>query len=96
MGLTKDALNKIEKIHALSSNVNSENHRKKLLYLARKHIDEIEYLYNTNDSHADIEAGDLAILCFEMIVESGKNPASILEQCFDRYIKKLKQLKEKK
>lgn len=96
MVLSKIALERIRKIHRLSSVVNSENHREKLLCLARKHIDEIEQLYKKNDSHADIETGDLAILCFELILESEKNPDAILEQCFTRYERKLHHLINKK
>ncbi|MCM8816894.1 MAG: hypothetical protein NC913_05215 [Candidatus Omnitrophica bacterium] len=92
MILRKKSLERIKKIHLLSSRVNAENHREKLLHLARKHIDEIEQLYIKNNPHADIETGDLAVLCFELILESGKNLDEILENCFLRYERKLKQL----
>ncbi|HOK79957.1 MAG TPA: hypothetical protein PK303_07905 [bacterium] len=92
MALTKNALLKLKKIHNLSSFVNSGNHRKKLLHLAKQHIIEIEYLYEKKDPHADIETGDLAVLCFEIILESNKNPDQVLEKCFLRYEKKLSEL----
>ncbi|MCX7705744.1 MAG: hypothetical protein N2115_05750 [bacterium] len=96
MALSEFALERIRKIHNLSSIVNAENHREKLLQLARKHIDEIEQLYRKKSSHADIETGDLAILCFELILESGRNPGEVLEHCFDRYEKRLSQLLKEK
>ncbi len=96
MVFSKEALKKLEEIHCLSSIVNSNDHRKKLIELVKKHAEEIEQLYKKDDPHADIEAGDLAILCFELILESRKNPDRILEKCFERYEKKLSQLAEEK
>jgi len=95
MVFSKKALESIKKIHNLSSIVNAKDHREKLLHLAEKHIIEIRRLYSKNDPHADIETGDLAILCFELILESKKNPDEILQVCFDRYERKLDLLKEK-
>ncbi|MGB9643004.1 MAG: hypothetical protein ACPL3Q_07395 [Candidatus Ratteibacteria bacterium] len=89
MVFRKNALEKIKKIHALSLSINKQNHREKLLHLAKKHISEIEHLYKKQDAHADIETGDLAVLCFELLLESKKNLDEILEICFSRYEKKL-------
>lgn len=95
MVFTKKATERIKKIHRMSEKVNSAyNHREKLLELAKKHILEIEQLYEENSSHADIETGDLAVLCFELILESKKDPDKILEVCFDRYEKKLKEIEK--
>ncbi|HOL50073.1 MAG TPA: hypothetical protein PLW07_05795 [bacterium] len=90
----KKALEKIKQIHRLSLLVNKQNHRKKLLHLANKHIIEIEQLYSKKDPHADIETGDLAVLCFELILESNRNLDEVLEKCFSRYEKKLNMLAE--
>ncbi|MCM8814659.1 MAG: hypothetical protein NC937_03490 [Candidatus Omnitrophica bacterium] len=92
MVFSKDTLERIKKIHNLSLRVNTNNHRKKLLGLAQKHIKEINQLYSEKNPHADIETGDLAVLCFELILESGKNPDEVLEKCFERYEKKLNEL----
>ncbi len=92
MFITKRALEKMYEIHALSKKVNAaknRNHRKKLLKLAEKHIKEIQHLYNENNPHADIETGDLLVLCLELIIESGKNPDEVICKCFERYKKKL-------
>lgn len=95
MVFTKKAIERIKRIHKMSKQVNSSyNHRKKLLDLAKKHIAEIQQLYKENSSHADIETGDLAVLCFELILESKKDLDKIIETCFDRYEKKLKEIEK--
>ncbi len=79
----------------LSQKINSpkgKNHRKKLLHLAEKHVKEIKYLYGKNNCHADLETGDLLILCLELIIESKKNPDEIIGKCLERYEKKLTNL----
>jgi|YelNatPaOPRAMG01_1025707.scaffolds.fasta_scaffold67024_2 hypothetical protein len=93
MVFRKNAVERLKKIHMLSQSVNRGNHRKKLLELVKKHVHEIEQLYKISSPHADIETGDLAILCFELILESKKNPDEIIQQCFERYEKKLRSIK---
>lgn len=90
--LTQRAGQRLAEIHRLSSRVNSGRkrpHRAKLLSLMREHAAEIEELARKGDPHCIIETGDLLILCLELILESGASPNTIIEECFDRYERKL-------
>ena len=93
--LTQQALRRTTSIHTLSRRVNTgrkRSHAKKLLYLMREHVAEIEGLWKQGDPHAVVEAGDLLVLCLELILESGACPNAVIEECFGRYEKKLRQL----
>ncbi|MDP8264011.1 MAG: hypothetical protein P9M12_00835 [Candidatus Aceula lacicola] len=95
---TKKASDEIKKIHRLSRHCNGKEkkkHEKKLLTLMRKHVDEIEGLYQNKDKHFLIETGDLIILCLEMFLENKVSADQVMEQCFNRYQKKLKSLMRK-
>jgi len=91
----KDALKEFSYIHKLSKKYNSlsnKNHAKKIISLIRKHIKEIDTLYNKKNKHYIIETGDLLVLCMEIFLETGKNPDKIINICFKRYKNKLSQL----
>ena len=63
-----------------------------LLELMRHHIDEIEELFKKKDNHFMVETGDLAVLCYELMLENGGSIDDILMRCFDRYDRKLESL----
>ncbi len=89
----KEALERIKNIHRLSKEYNQRTetpHFQKLFHLIEKHAKEIQELFKNNDNHFIIETGDLAILCFEVILEAGVSVEKILLKCFERYEKKLK------
>jgi len=60
-----------------------------LLELMAHHIEEIRDLWREGDRHALIETGDLAVLCFELLLEYRVSPDRIMRECFGRYEKKL-------
>jgi hypothetical protein len=89
------ALERIKGIHKLSLQYNGRTdgaHQKRLLELMRSHIDEIEDLVNNGNDHFLTETGDLAVLCFELLLENNIKIDDILLKCFERYEKKLKDL----
>lgn len=92
--LTDHARENIRDIHGLSFEYNGsgKDHSEALLDLAKKHIREIEELYENGDSHFTVEVGDLIILCMEMIIEQGRDPDDILDLCYGRYKGKLNSL----
>lgn len=92
--LTQHAAKEIAEIHALSKDYNGSggDHRAVLLELVSEHAQEIEQLYALKDQHADIETGDLLVLCLELLLESGKDPDEIIEKCYRRYKEKLQGL----
>ena len=92
-----EALKRIRGIHARSKEFNKRvgmPHQERLLDLMRKHIDEIETLARAGDPHYLVETGDLLILCYELLLESGASIDEVTLKCFERYEKKLKQLIE--
>ncbi|MDD3375113.1 MAG: hypothetical protein PHY73_05260 [Candidatus Omnitrophica bacterium] len=96
---TKQALDEIKKVHSLSRQYNDKkkkSHETKLLSLMRKHVGEIEDLYQSQDKHFLIETGDLAVLCLEIFLENKISADEVIMQCFDRHQKKLKSLIEKR
>ncbi|MBF0493841.1 MAG: hypothetical protein HQL28_01770 [Candidatus Omnitrophica bacterium] len=92
---TKSALKEIRSIHALSKRYNktlNKNHTKALMHLVKEHADEIEELSEKKDKHFVTETGDLAILCFEIIMENKASIDAVIGKCYKRYMKKLTQL----
>ena len=96
---TKRAFDETREVHRLSRQHNGkekEKHEQKLLSLMRKHVDEIEDLYQDKDKHFLIETGDLAVLCLEMFLENKVSADDIMVHCFNRYQEKLKSLIKKR
>lgn len=90
--LTNFARSELGTIHGYSTRYNkllNKNHSLALLELMAEHIDEIRQRYDKGDKHYLIEAGDLLILCLELIKESKSSPDVILSRCYGRYHKKL-------
>lgn len=86
------AFERIRNIHQLSIRYNQLTrypHRKRLLDLVSKHAEEIRDLCEKGDLHYVVESGDLAILCFELMLEEGRSPDEVIAQCFRRYEDKL-------
>jgi hypothetical protein len=95
MVIKEQALERIKKIHSASLEYNKKEgkeHNKRLLDLIRHHVDEIEELFAAGDRHSLVETGDLAVLCFELLIENGVSIDDILLKCFDRYDNKLASL----
>lgn len=92
--LTKYAKDNIREIHALSSLYNGKGgkHAEKLLFLVRKHSKEITALYEAKDPHFSVETGDLMVLCLELLREVKAPDDVIMEKCYGRYRKKLREL----
>lgn len=86
------SLERIRGIHRLSEEYNrrvNAGHAGQLLKLMRKHVDEIEALSRDKNPHYLTETGDLAVLCFELILDGGQPIDDILRKCFLRYENKL-------
>lgn len=95
--LTEYAKEQIKEIHDLSKKVNSggKTHRDVLLSFIKQHPEEILKLQKEGDEHFITEAGDLAVLCLELILQEGKDPDEVMGECFLRFRNKLEWLKEK-
>lgn len=95
--LTDHAKKNIKEIHDLSSKVNAVGkiHRDVILDFIRQHPEEILALQKKGDEHFITEAGDLAVLCFELMVEEGKDPDEVMDKCFSRFREKLERLIER-
>lgn len=90
--LKKSAGQRIRGIHRLSASYNHKTgnpHQKRLLELMRHHVIEIEELVAARNKHFLVETGDLAILCFELLLENKVSLDEVLECCFGRYERKL-------
>ncbi|MBD3427155.1 MAG: hypothetical protein GF409_08010 [Candidatus Omnitrophica bacterium] len=96
--LTEHARENISRVHELSREYNGKekSHMEVLLYLVKKHAEEIEELYRASSEKFPVEVGDLLILCHEMLLESGEDPDGIMELCYGRYRRKLRELMERK
>ncbi|MBU0468954.1 MAG: hypothetical protein KKD07_08765 [Candidatus Omnitrophica bacterium] len=93
--LSKAAIERIKKIHSASALYNEKagkEHNQRLLELIRHHVEEIKELNDANDRHFLVETGDLAVLCFELMLEHQESIDDIMLKCFDRYDKKLASL----
>lgn len=89
------ALERLRGIHQLSRDYNGADprgHRARLWELVRKHITEIEALMAREDPHYVTETGDLAVLCFEILLEDGADADEVLLRCLSRYERKLQAL----
>lgn len=94
VSLTEYAKKNLKEVHALSKeyNAKAQDHTMKLLNLVDKHAKEIRELRERGDDHYSVEVGDLLILCHELLIEAEKDNDSIMEACYSRYKKKLKEL----
>ena len=93
--LTEFAASEIKAIHGLSAKYNGmkgKDHTKALLELVKKHIGELEETFDAGDPHFVTEAGDLAVLCFEIMAEYKRSADDVMEECYGRYRKKLSSL----
>ena len=96
--LSEEAKERIKKIHSSSALYNEKagkEHNERLLEFISHHAGEIKELYDANDRHFLVETGDLAVLCFELMLEHKESIDSIMLKCFDRYDKKLASLLNK-
>ena len=90
--LSKEALQRLEAIHRLSQEYNrkiKKDHRKRLIELMKEHTSEIDELFQQDNPHYLTETGDLIILCMELLLENNQPIGEIMENCFNRYDKKL-------
>lgn len=85
---------RIERIITNSKEVG--NSEKDIIDMIYHHAEEIKELYEKNDKHFSVETGDLIILALELLIKQGYDAESIIENCYDRFDKKLKELIEKK
>lgn len=86
------ARQQLEGIHQLSRQLNADGaraHRDVLLDFMAAHLPEIRDLCKQDDPHATVEAGDLAVLCLELILEQGQDPDRIVARCYQRFQNKL-------
>lgn len=84
---------KLGEIAELSRKINN-NDNQKILEMMKSHIDEIEERYNNNDEHWAIEAADLIVLCYELLMMENKNIDEVFSKCIPRFDVKLKRLAE--
>lgn len=91
MHLTNEFEQQLRKISYLSNKINHGDN-KKLLRLIKAHTKEIEELYDANNEHWTIEAADLIILCYELLILENKDIGSVFQECLPRYDKKFKEL----
>ena len=96
--LTLFSKKELADIHSLSRGYNGSGdkpHAEVLLRLMAKHIEEVSQRYREKDEHYVVEAGDLVVLCFELMLEAGYEPDEIMIECYNRYRKKFTSLLEK-
>ena len=84
---------KLIEIADLSNKINKKNN-KKILGLIKEHILEIEDLYKENNEHWTIEAADLIILCYELLILENKDIDEVFSRCLPRFDIKLRKLAE--
>ena len=92
---SEEARERIKRIHSTSTLYNKKvgkEHNERLFELIRHHVEEIKELYDADDKHFLVETGDLAVLCFELMLEHEGSIDDIMLKCFDRYDEKLKKL----
>lgn len=93
--LPQDFIERIKAIHKLSQDYNcklNNSHSSRLIELIKEHAEEIESLYNSDNSHYLTETGDLILLCFELLLENNSSINGILLQCLKRFETKLPRL----
>ncbi|MDD4957498.1 MAG: hypothetical protein PHH49_04770 [Candidatus Omnitrophica bacterium] len=88
---SEQALSGLDEIQALSAEVNGagDQHDKALLRFIEEHAAEIKDLYDEKDGHYMYEAGDLIILCMELIKSSGGDPDTILRVRYGKFREKI-------
>lgn len=88
-------LDRIKKIHKTSQEYNAKlgkDHQERLFELMEEHVAEIKELADKGDKHFLVETGDLAMLCFELMLEHDASIDEILLKCCGRYERKLAEL----
>ncbi|MEI6438125.1 MAG: hypothetical protein WCO69_05190 [Candidatus Omnitrophota bacterium] len=89
---TKYAEQEVRSIHRLSKRLNcslGKDHARVLLDMIKEHADEVRELHDQGDAHYLVEAGDLLVLCLELIKEAKASPNAVLQKCYPRFHKKL-------
>ncbi|MEA2036398.1 MAG: hypothetical protein U9O94_02740 [Nanoarchaeota archaeon] len=81
---------RIEKIIELSGKLGTDSD--KLIEMMEHHTKEIKELFEKKDKHFAVEAGDLIILCLELLIKEGYSIEEIMDKCYGRFDKKLTEL----
>jgi uncharacterized protein YabN with tetrapyrrole methylase and pyrophosphatase domain len=81
---------RIKKIQELSDKLGTDS--KKLIDMMQHHTEEIKELFDKNDTHFAVEAGDLIVLAIELLMKEGYSIEEIMDRCYDRFDKKLNEL----
>ena len=81
---------KIKQILELSKQLGTDSN--KLMEMMQEHTAEIKELFDKKEGHYAIETGDLIILAYQLLMINGQDPERVLEECYQRYDKKLKGL----
>jgi len=84
---------KLKEITALSNKIN-KNDTNKIFVMMKEHIDEVEERYHNRDDHWAIEAADLIVLCYELLIKENKDIDDVFNKCLPRFDVKLKRLAE--
>ena len=90
--IEENYIRRIKGIHRLSRHYNRKvtyPHPRRLLELMVEHVAEIKDLHKKKDKHFLVETGDLAVLCFELLLEYNADIDATLLNCFGRYERKL-------
>ena len=89
--LQESFIDKLKEITKLSKKIN-HNDTHKILDIIKKHVEEIEELYNNKNDHWAIETADLIILCYELLLMENKDIEDVFSRCLPRFDVKLKGL----
>lgn len=85
---------KIKKIISLSEELGTDSF--KIISMMKHHTTEIYELFEKNDKHFAVETGDLVVLCLELLIREGYSIDEIMDKCYLRFDKKLKELLDEK
>ncbi len=97
--MNKKVIKRIKNIHELSKKYNSgldKSHDSCLLGLMQEHIDQIKELKEKKDNHFLTETGDLIVLCFELLLENDISLNAKVNECLERFEKKISYLIKEK
>ncbi|MCD6476912.1 MAG: hypothetical protein J7K26_01950 [Candidatus Aenigmarchaeota archaeon] len=92
--ITDELLQRVEEIENLSIKCqgSKEENNKFLLKAIKEHAQEIEELFNKNDTHYQKETADMIILCLEFLISNNVNPNDVINIRLNRFIEKIKEI----
>jgi len=89
--ITNELIEKIKKIEKLSVQCQGDKERNNnfLLNTIKEHAEEIEELFNKNDTHYQKETADMIILCLEFLISNNIDPSDPIRIRLDRFVERI-------